>query len=82
MEQGNGFLGIKFNRTMSGRWSANLKREKEEEDEEGGEDWDEQGVGILIRGPPKTTLLRSPDDLSPFYGFKNLWGGCWGGSWE
>merc|ERR1712088_164789 len=46
MDQGNGFLGIKFNRTMSGRWSANLKREKEEEDEEGGEDWDEQGVGV------------------------------------
>merc|ERR1712038_223076 len=29
MDQGAGFLGIKFNRTMSGRWSANLKRRKE-----------------------------------------------------
>merc|ERR1711953_112799 len=46
MDQGAGFLGIKFNRTMSGRWSANLKREKEEEEEEGGEDWDEQGLGM------------------------------------
>merc|ERR550525_1256412 len=44
MDQGAGFLGIKFNRTMSGRWSANLKREKEEEEEEG--DWDEQGLGM------------------------------------
>jgi len=46
MEQGVGFLGIKFNRTMSGRWSAaSLKREKEEED---ADEWEEQGIGMQV----------------------------------
>ena len=55
LEQGPGFLGLKFNRTMSGRWSASLKREKEEEEEEdeeeeeAGEGWEER-MGLQ---PPK-----------------------------
>jgi hypothetical protein len=57
-EPGASFLGVKFSRTMSGRWSqASLKREKEEEEEEDEEeemeDEDEEedeGSGLQ---PPK-----------------------------
>ena len=46
-DQNSGFLGLKFNRTMSGRWSASLKREKEEEEAEAErvQGW-EEGMGL------------------------------------
>jgi len=47
MDQCPGFLGLKFNRTMSGRWSASLKRDKEEDnDEETGRQGWEGGGGL------------------------------------